>query len=214
MPASLRPPASRSITFAALCVLATACAQLPPASGSTAAAAVAAHPDAVAYAIDPVHTRILVAVDHAGFSKALGTVSGSTGSVHLLPGTWEGASVVVDVPLSRLDFGDEAWNRAVAAGGLLDSEGHPVATFTSTRIEPLEGDRARIHGLLSLRGVTRDVVLDAVRNGERRHPLPPFRQMVGFSATATLSRADFGSTAWASMIGDTVELRIELEAMR
>src|SRR5690606_29745587 len=51
-------------------------------------------------------------------------------------------------------------------------------------------------------------------NGARRHPLPPFRRTVGFSATATLSRADFGITAWRSMIGDTVELRIEAEAMR
>src|SRR5690606_14079471 len=147
--------------------------------------------------LDPVHTRIVIAVDHAGFSKAIGTVSGTTGSLHLVPGSWEGARVEATIPVSRLDFGDEAWNRAVAGGGLLDSGRHPDAVFRSTRVEALDGARARIHGELTLRGTTREVVLDAVRNAERRHPLPPFRHTVGFSATATLARADFGSTAWS-----------------
>lgn len=214
-----RPRTAGPCTLAAAtALLAAACAQLPPASGpagdATAAAPVAVHPDARAHTIDPVHTRVLVAVDHAGFSKALGTVSGSTGTLYLVPGTWEGAAVAVDIPLERLDFGDADWNRAVGAGGLLDTGRHPRAHFRSTRVEPRSADRARIHGELTLRGTSREVVLDAVRNGERRHPLPPFRHTVGFSATATLSRADFGSTAWDSMIGDAVEVRIELEATR
>lgn len=205
-------------TLLASCALAGACSQAQP-RGATpiepgAAAVPAAHPDAIAHALDPVHTRVAIAVDHAGFSKAIGTVSGSTGTLRLVPGSWEGAQAMVEIPLSRLDFGDEAWNRAVAAGGLLDSERHPVASFRSTRVEALDAGRARIHGELTLRGTTRDVVLDAVRNAERRHPLPPFRNTVGFSATTTLARSDFGSTAWGSMIGDAVEVRIEVEATR
>lgn len=167
-----------------------------------------------AYAIDPVHTRILVAVDHAGFSTALGTISGSTGSLHFAPGDWSGARVEVRIPLERLDFGDEAWNRATLARNLLDAQDHPVATFSSTRVEPLDERRAIVHGLLDLRGVRREVALEVELNGARRHPLPPFRRTVGFSATATLARSDFGITAWRSMIGDTVQLRIEAEATR
>lgn len=202
----------------ALCLAVSACSQAPPRTalpaGPAATPTAAAHPDAETWSLDPVHTRIMIAVDHAGYSKAIGTVSGTTGSLQLVPGSWEGAQVVAEIPLSRLDFGDEGWNRAVAAAGLLDSGRHPVAGFRSLRIEALDADRARIHGELSLRGATRAVVLDAVRNAERRHPLPPFRHTVGFSATATLSRAAFGSTAWGSMIGDAVEVRIELEATR
>lgn len=203
--------------LALVAMLATACAQMPRATDSTPPAATQAmplHPDARAHAIDPVHTRIVIAIDHAGFSRAIGTVSGSTGTLHLVPGTWEGAAVAAAIPLDRLDFGDGDWNRAVAAGGLLDTGRHPQAHFRSTRVEALDAGRARIHGELTLRGTTREVVLDALRNGERRHPLPPFRHTVGFSATTTLSRADFGSTAWGSMIGDAVEVRIELEATR
>lgn len=201
---------------ATLAMVATACAQLPDTGGAAATATPvqAPHPDARAHAIDPVHTRIAIAIDHAGFSRAIGTVSGSTGTLHLVPGTWEGARVAVDIPLDRLDFGDADWNRAVGAGGLLDTGRHPRAHFRSTRVEAVDTDHARIHGELTLRGTTREVVLDTVRNGERRHPLPPFRHTVGFSATTTLSRADFGSTAWSSLIGDAVEVRLELEATR
>ena len=174
----------------------------------------AARAQAQAYALDPVHTRILVEVDHAGFSTALGTISGATGVLHYTPGDWSGASVQVEVPLQRLDFGDEAWNRATLARNLLDAERHPVATFTSTRVEPVDQDRAIVHGVLDLRGVRRDVALDVRVNAARRHPLPPFRRTVGFSATTALPRAEFGVDAWPSMIGEVVRLRIEAEATR
>lgn len=167
-----------------------------------------------AWALDPVHTRVLFAVEHAGFSQALGTISGSTGLLRFDPDDWTSASLQAEIPLTRLDLGDEKWNRATLARNLLDAKAHPVATFTSTRIEPLAEDRARVHGLLALRGVTREVALDVRLNASKRHPLPPFRRTVGFSATATLSRADFGMTAWKSVIGDTVALRIEAEATR
>ncbi len=196
------------------CLLAGACSQAPPRAALPVAGVEPLHPDALAHALDPVHTRIAIAVDHAGFSKALGTLSGTTGTLHLVPGTWDGARVEARIPLARLDFGDAAWNRAVAGGGLLDSARHPEAVFRSRRVEPVDAGRARIHGELELRGTTREIVLDAVRNAEKRHPLPPFRHTVGFSATATLSRADFGSTAWGSMIGDAVEVRLEVEAVQ
>ncbi|TWT21186.1 YceI family protein [Luteimonas marina] len=167
-----------------------------------------------AYALDPVHTRILVAVDHAGFSKALGTVSGATGTLHFDPDDWSTARVAVEIPLARLDFGDADWNRATLARSLLDADAHPLARFTSTRVEPVDERRAIVHGTLSLRGVSREVALHVALNAAKRHPLPPFRRTVGFSATATLSRADFGITAWKSVIGDAVELRIEAEATR
>lgn len=168
--------------------------------------------DMATYALDPVHTRIQFAVDHAGFSRALGAISGSTGTLRFDPDDWTTATLQVEVPLARLDLGDDRWNRATLARSLLDVETHPLATFVSTRVEPLAADRARVHGTLSLRGVAREVVLDVRLNQLKRHPLPPFRRTVGFSATTTFSRADFGMTAWKSVIGDSIELRIEAEA--
>ena len=166
------------------------------------------------YAIDPVHTRVMFAVGHAGFSKALGTVSGSTGALLFDPEDWTAARLDVRVPMAAIDLGDEGWNRATLARNLLDAQQHPEARFVSRDVTPVDEDTARACGELTLRGVTRPLCMDVTLNALKRHPMPPFRRTAGFSATATLSRADYGITAWKSVIGDEVELRIEAEAVR
>jgi polyisoprenoid-binding protein YceI len=166
----------------------------------------------LSYQLDPVHTRLLFAVNHAGYSQALGTVSGSTGTVRFDPDDWSSASVSVSVPVSRFDLGDARWNRAVAAPALLDVQAHPVATFVSNRVEPRDKQHARVCGPLTFRGVARDVCLDVTFNQVKRLGLPPFRRVAGFSATTTISRKAFGMNAWQGVIGDDVGLRIEAEA--
>ena len=166
------------------------------------------------YALDPVHTRVLFAVSHAGFSNALGTVSGSTGTLVFDPDDWTTAQLQVSIPIAQFDLGDAKWNKAVGARNLLDVQAHPVATFASTRIEPKDPTHASVCGTLQLRGAEHEVCLDVTFNQLKRHPLPPFHRTAGFSATATLSRKDYGITAWPSVIGDNIELRIEAEAIR
>ena len=174
----------------------------------------AALAQAARYALDPVHTRVMFELSHAGYSQAIGTVSGSTGTLVFDPDDWSSARVAVSVPIAKLDLGDAAWNRAALGRGLLDGAHHPVATFVSTRVEPVDATHARVAGVLTLRGIAREIVLDVAFNQLRRYPLPPFRRTAGFSATATLSRAAFGADAWSSLIGDEVALRIEAEAQR
>lgn len=166
------------------------------------------------YRLDPVHTRVLVSIEHAGFSHALGTVSGSEGVLDFDPQDWANARLDVAVPITRLDLGDDKWNQATLARNLLDGDRFSQARFVSSRVEPIDANHARVFGQLTLRGVSREVALEVTLNALKRHPLPPFRRTAGFSATTTLSRADFGISAWPSVIGDKVELRIEAEAVR
>lgn len=166
------------------------------------------------YDIDPVHTRVVFAVDHAGYSRAIGTLSGSHGSLHFDPQDWTTARLEVELPLAGLDLGDERWNQASLGPGFLDAGRHPVANFVSNTVEPLDDGRALVHGSLTLRGVTRPLTLDVRLNSMRRYPLPPFRPTAGFSASGVLQRSEFGSTAWQSLVGDQVHLQIEAEATR
>lgn len=166
------------------------------------------------FTLDPIHTRVLVAVEHAGFSKALGTVSGSTGSLWFDPADLAATRWNITVPLARLDFGDAKWNAAVQAASLLDAKRHPDARFVSTTVTAVDAQHARACGDLTLRGVTAPLCLDVTINAVKRHPLPPFRRTAGFSACGTLSRKAFGLEAWPNVIGDRVELRIEAEAVR
>jgi len=174
----------------------------------------AALAQAARYELDPVHTRVMFEISHAGYSQAIGTVSGSTGTLVFDPEDWSSARVDVSVPLQRLDLGDARWNRAALGRNLLDGGDHPVATFTSTRVEPVDATHARVAGMLTLHGVAREVVLEVAFNQLRRYPLPPFHRTAGFSATTAISRKDFGIDAWPTVIGDTVALRIEAEAQR
>jgi len=172
----------------------------------------AAAAQAARYALDPVHTRVVFELSHAGYSQAIGTIGGSTGTLVFDPADWGSARVDARIPVARLDLGDTGWNRAALRSGLLDATRFPEARFVSTRVEPVDATHARVAGMLTLRGVTREVVLDVAFNQLKRYPLPPFRRTIGFSATATLSRADFGIEDWPTLIGDTVRLRIEAEA--
>ena len=165
------------------------------------------------YRIDPVHTRVVFAVDHYEFSRALGALSGATGTLRFDSEDWTTASVEVTIPLGRLDLGDQKWNTRMLKADFFAVAEHPSARFVSTRIEPIDATHATIFGTLTLRGVSKEVRLQATLNGRGRHPLT-LRRTVGFSATATLSRADFGMRAWKSAIGDSVTLIIEVEASR
>ena len=177
-------------------------------------AAVPALAQSQRYELDPVHTRVLFAVSHAGFSQALGAISGSTGTLVFDPADWAGARVEVDVPLAKLDLGDRDWNAAALGRRLLRAETYPTARFVSTSITPRDATHARVCGDLSLHGATAPLCLQVTLNALERHPMPPFRHTAGFSATGSLERKAFGIDAWEGVIGDTVELRIEAEALR
>lgn len=165
----------------------------------------------VRYEFDPVHTRVMMAIDHAGFSKAIGTISGSQGSLLFDPQDWTSARMEVTVPMDKLDFGDSSWSAAVFAPRFLHVKRYPHARFVADEVTRTDGDRGRACGKLTLHGTTRPLCMDLVLNKIARYPLPPFRRTIGFSATAQLKRSEFGMTSWRSLVGDEVELRIEAE---
>lgn len=182
-------------------------------------AALPASADPQTFEIDPVHTRVGFLVEHAGFSRALGSFAASRGTLVFDPDDWSSARLDATIPLRCLELGSRKWEKATLGRNLLNLAQFPQAHFVSTRVEPTGQDAlgrstAKVTGDLSLRGVTRPVTLEVKFNQLKRHPLPPFRRTAGFSATGRLSRADFGISAWKNVIGDEVELIIEVEATR
>lgn len=177
-----------------------------------ALAAPAARAELQGYRLDPVHTRVLVAIDHAGYSTALGTVSGSTGTVAFDPDDWGRARLDVRVPLQRLDFGDDDWSRA--AQRMLGAAATPEARFISDHVQAADATHARVCGVLYLHRAQQPLCLEVQFNQLRREPLPPFAEKAGFSATARLDRLDYGIDDWKTLVGTQVSLRIEAEAVR
>ena len=177
-------------------------------------AGAAAAGEAVHYSLDPVHTRVMFAIDHAGFSKAIGTVSGSEGVLHFDADDWARTTLDVQVPMQRLDMGDANWAASILAPRFLDVQRYPHARFVSRTVARHGDNRGTACGELTLHGVTRPLCMELTLNRIARHPLPPFRRTAGFSANARLKRSDYGITAWPSLVGDEVELRIEAELVR
>jgi polyisoprenoid-binding protein YceI len=165
------------------------------------------------YRIDPVHTRVAFLVSHAGFSNAIGTFAGSHGELAFDPDDWASAKLDVIIPIASLDLGDAEWREKILDATFFDAKKFPEAHFVATHVEKTGDDSAKITGDLTLHGVTRPVTLDAKLNALKRHPLT-FKRTAGFSATATLSRKDFGMDAWKSVVADEVKILIEIEASR
>lgn len=165
------------------------------------------------YELDPVHTRLVFFVQHAGFSRAIGTFSGITGTLMFDPDDWSTARVEAQVPLASLDLGDAKWRDKVLDPTFFQVKKYPVARFVSSRIEIGQNDRAKVWGELELHGVKREIVLDVGLNQLKRHPLT-LKTTAGFSARTTLSRAAFSMRKWKKLVGDEVEVVIEVEATR
>ena len=132
--------------------------------------------EALAYRLDPVHSRILFRVDHNGFSRAMGTFSRPQGVLFFDPEDWTTARLDVRVDLATLDLGDEGFNARILAPAWLDAGAFPEARFVSERVEPIDENRARVHGTLRLRGVqaplTLEVRLNRLARALRRRTRP------------------------------------------
>lgn len=165
------------------------------------------------YAFDPVHSRIVFFVQHAGFSRAIGTFSGIHGRLSFDPDAPASGRVEANVPIASLELGDATWRQRVLDPTFFGVERFPQARFVSSRIDAGENGALRVRGTLELHGVKREIELDARLNRLGRHPLT-LRRTAGFSARAVLSRAEFGMEKWNSLVGDEVEVLIEVEARR
>jgi polyisoprenoid-binding protein YceI len=118
------------------------------------------------------------------------------------------ASVQVTIPLSTLDTGVPALDEHLRSEDFFEVAKFPTATFRSTKVEQgAAKDRLRVSGDLNLHGVTRPVTLDVkvLKVGSNpRTQLPT----VGFEATTTLKRSDFGLGAYVPQVSDEIQMQI------
>jgi polyisoprenoid-binding protein YceI len=98
-----------------------------------------------------------------------------------------------------------------------DVEQHPTISFTSTQVTDVAPTSAKLHGLLTIRGVEKPVVLDLKIHGVGNDPWGNTRS--GFTATTTINRKDFGLT-WNKavesgqlLVGEDVDILIEVEGL-
>lgn len=174
------------------------------------------------YVLDAGHTRLMFSVSHLGFSNYTAFFTGVEAELDFDPVNPEAmrlvarvdpASVTTLFPDPEVDF-----DSVIAGKSFLDAEAYPVISFESGNVHLTAPDRAAVSGELTLRGVTRQVTLSVTFNGGYAgHPLDPGGARVGFSATGTVFRSDFGMVFGIPApdttlgVGDEVAIRIEAE---
>lgn len=166
------------------------------------------------YRVDSDHTLVVWTLDHLGFSPYTGIFGGVTGTLVLDRRNPSRAKVDVSIPISGVVTASAVLNghllRPGKDGAKPDFFGpdQVPARFVSTKVTAT-GQRAKIAGNLTLNNVTRPVVLDAVFYGAGRAPAQlGGKENIGFRATASILRSQFGLGFGLPVIGDRVKLEI------
>lgn len=181
-------------------------------AAALAVASTAANAAPVTYKIDPNHTDVIASWSHFGFSNPIahfGDVDGSI--VHDAENVGQ-SSVNVTIPLAGLDAHVEAFNEHLRSEDFFDAARYPAITFASTAVEDAGAEKLRVHGDLTVHGVTRPVVLDVTINKLGVQPMAK-RPAAGFDATTTIRRSDFGIGKYAPGVSDEILIRITTEAV-
>jgi polyisoprenoid-binding protein YceI len=172
----------------------------------------------VTYAIDPAHSAVHFSVRHMMLSNVRGEFTKLSGSVSYNPENAAGSSIDASIDATSINTRNADRDTHLKSADFLDVEKFPTITFKSRQIE-LNSDGAKVTGDLTIHGVTREITLDV--EGPTSEVKDPWgKQRVGASATAKLSRKDFGLVWNATletggvMVGDEVKITIDIEAVR
>ena len=166
---------------------------------------------AQSYTIEPRHSHINWAVNHAGGLTFRGKMVRNTGKIMLDPAAGKGdVQVVVDIGAQVT--GNEL-DRNLMIPSLFNAAVFPTATFKSSKVTFNGQTPARIEGDLTMLGVTKPVTLTVTQFHCGEHPFSR-RNWCGADATATILRGNWGMTGWTMLAGDEVKLDIGIEAYR
>jgi polyisoprenoid-binding protein YceI len=165
------------------------------------------------YKIDTSHVYVGFEVDHLGFSTTYGRFNDVSGTIELDEENPEMSSVEVKIDPASVDTGHAERDEHLRGADLLNTAEYPEMSFKSTGIERTGEKTGLITGDLTLHGVTRPVTLDTEFTRKGTYPMTEEKiEVIGFNATTTIRRSDFGMDKWLQMVGDELPITISFEA--
>jgi polyisoprenoid-binding protein YceI len=165
----------------------------------------------VTYTMDPAHTDVVAQWSHFGFSNPIAHFGQVDGTITYDPDDVAASKVEVVLPLAGLSSHVKAFDEHLRSADFFDAEKFPQATFRSTSVEAAGEGRLKVTGDLTIKGITRPVVLDTTINKVGVNPMSQ-QPAAGFDAVATIKRTDFDLGLYAPNVSDEVQLRITTEA--
>jgi polyisoprenoid-binding protein YceI len=173
------------------------------------------------WTIDPAHSLVEFSARHMMITTVKGRLADVRGALTVDEARPDRSAVDVELGAASLDTRNEPRDAHLRSADFLDAARFPAITFRSRRVEGARarpGARFRVVGDLTIRGVTREVALDATFEGRGRDPWGGER--VSVSAAAAIDRRDFGLTwnaaleAGGVLVGNDVKIHLEVQAVR
>jgi polyisoprenoid-binding protein YceI len=188
-----------------------------------AAALLAAPAAAQTYSVDITHSSFVFSANHLGYTDVYGMFRDWGGEFTFDPAKPEATKVKIQVKTESIDTNDR---RLQAQGGIRGRDEHlrsadffnvrefPTMTFESTKVEKTGEKTGKLHGNVTLLGVTKPVVFDVTFHKLAPHPIPAYKGVmtVGFHITGTIKRTDWGMKTGVPAISDDIKLMIGVEA--
>ncbi|HEV3049603.1 MAG TPA: YceI family protein [Longimicrobium sp.] len=201
---------SRSLTLLAIPALLAATVAAAPSVRPADAPGAAP----VQWRIDQSHSELTFRIRHL-VSRVSGSFNSWSGTITADPASLAGGSVSVDIQTASIDTNNERRDTHLRSADFFDAENHPTITFRSTRVVA-QGRELQVHGNLTIRGVTKPVVLEGrmLEVGGAAG-----RRRIGFEAETRINRMDYG-VSWnraaeggGLTLGDEVTISIAIEAV-
>jgi polyisoprenoid-binding protein YceI len=173
-----------------------------------------AAPQAGTWHLDGPHSAAQFSIRHLGISTVRGTFTKVSGEVNYSPSDLSKSSVSVTIDASSVDTRVEMRDKDIRSEHFLDVAKYPTITFKSKSIQEAGPGKLKIVGDLTIHGVTKEVALDVDGpSAPIKNPMGP-GQRTGAAATTKINRQDFGMTNMSSMVGDEVNIQIDVELVQ
>lgn len=169
------------------------------------------------WAIDPAHSEVSFAVKHLMISTVKGSFRNVSGSILLDETNPADSSVEAEIETASIDTRQEQRDAHLRSADFFDAETYPALTFKSTKVEPKRAGEFRVLGDLTIRGITKPVVLDVEETGRANDLYGGTR--VAYVATTKFDRTDFGLTwnqaleAGGVLVGTEVKVTLDVQAV-
>ena len=170
--------------------------------------ALAAQP--VTWSVDPVHSTAQFTARHFGIVPVIGTIPIRSAAVQVVEGSQFPLGVSAELDASKVDTHNDTRDGDLRSDHFFNAAATPTIKFVSTKVDGTDPSHFTITGDLTMHGVTHPVVLNAqvVASGKS----PRGRSIIAYAATATIDRTQWGMTYGPLIVGNNIDLSLNVEA--
>lgn len=167
------------------------------------------------WTVDKAHSRLGFNVTHLSVAELGGTFNSIDAKITSSKPDFTDAVVELTADINSINTDNEQRDTHLKSADFFDAEKFPTLTFKSTSFKKVSDKKYKVSGNLTLKGVTKPVVLDVVLGGTTTNPMSK-KPVVGFKITGNIKRSDFGVAASmpAAMLSDVVTLTAGTEFVK